>query len=108
LVRATKVDLIPKTGEKWTKGTLLDGYDITVVNGLSQESYITIVDRIPVSSHQDIKVSNISIEPEPTETTEKGIYTWKLRLKQKETGTIKVRYEIKFPEDKEITIRPIF
>lgn len=108
LVRATKVDLIPKTGEKWTKGTLLDGYDITVVNGLSQESYITIVDRIPVSSHQDIKVSNISIEPEPTETTQKGIYTWKLRLKQGETGAIKVRYEIKFPEDKEITIRPIF
>lgn len=108
LVMAKKEALIPKSGEKWTKGTLVDGYDIHVVNGLSSEITVSVIDRIPVSTHQDIKVDVINIDPKPTEMTQKGLYTWNLKLKQGEEKTITVKYEITYPENREIIIHPTF
>ena len=53
------------------QGDLVDGYDIHVVNGLSSEITVSVIDRIPVSTHQDIKVDVINIDPKPTEMTQR-------------------------------------
>jgi len=105
LVTATKERLIPKGDEKWWgKGWLEEGYEIRVNNGLSSEVEITLTDRVPVSAHDDIKVEIKEISPKPSEQTDKGIITWKLRLASGQTQAIKLRYRITYPADKEISV----
>jgi len=86
----------------------VDGYSIRVANGLSNEASITVIDRIPVSTHQDIKVNTITLDPKPVEITQKGLCTWKLKLKRGEEKVISVKYEITYPKDREIVIHPMF
>lgn len=109
LVMATREALIPaKSEEKPDKGIFVDGYSIRVANGLSSEASITVIDRIPVSTHQDIKVNTITLDPKPVEITQKGLCTWKLKLKRGEEKVISVKYEITYPKDREIVIHPMF
>lgn len=109
LVMATREALIPtKSKGKSDNIILSDGYSIRVANGLSSEASITVIDRIPISTHQDIKVNAIALDPKPVEITQKGLCTWKLKLKRGEEKIITVKYEITYPKDREIVIHPVF
>jgi len=59
-------------------------------------------DRLPVSQHQDVKVENVRIEPEPTDRTAKGLVRWTVELKPQEKRVFTVEYTIEHPVDKNI------
>lgn len=74
-------------------------YEITLRNTKSVASQITLEDQIPVSQIKEIKVElKEGSGAQLDETT--GKLTWKLNLKPKETKTIIISYEVKYPKDK--------
>jgi hypothetical protein len=106
LVKVEKEYLIPKEGQKWTgKGWIKKGYAITVTNGTNDDINVTVLDRIPTSANEDIKVEDINITPAPEEQDEKGIVKWNLPIKRGDNKKIEVSYIVKFPANKEITFR---
>jgi len=106
LVKVEKEYLIPKEGQKWTgKGWVKRGYTITVTNGTNEDINVTVLDRIPTSANEDIKVEDINITPAPEEKDEKGIINWHLPIKKGGNKKIEASYVVKFPADKEITFR---
>lgn len=103
MIKTKREKIIPKKGSTWIgKGTLQEGYIITVTNGFETDMDVTVIDRLPLSIQENIKVSMIEAEPEPDDRSDKDILTWKVSLKGGETRTIKVLYGIKYPSDKEI------
>jgi hypothetical protein len=64
-----------------------------------------VLDRIPTSANEDIKVEDINITPAPEEQDEKGIVKWNLPIKRGDNKKIEVSYIVKFPANKEITFR---
>lgn len=103
-ITAEKTLQIPKNKDSILKGILKDGYSIKAHNGLDRTVQLTVIDRVPVSSNEKISVSKVSISPQAT-PDDKGIIKWNLNLKPKETKTLNVSYEIKYPSDAEITFR---
>lgn len=103
-ITAEKTLQIAKNKDSILKGILKDGYFIKAHNGLDRAVQLTVIDRVPVSSNEKISVSKVSISPQAT-PDDKGIIKWNLNLKPKETKTLNVSYEIKYPSDAEITFR---
>jgi len=103
MIKVKRDKIIPKKGSNWIgKGTLKEGYTITVTNGLKTDAEVMVTDRLPLSIQDNIKVTMSEVTPEPDERSEKDILIWKVELKKGESKTIKVLYEIKYPSDKEI------
>jgi uncharacterized protein (TIGR02231 family) len=51
-------------------------YDITVENLKRSVEQVTVMDQIPVSRHEEIKVKGVVTEPEPTERSDLGLVKW--------------------------------
>jgi len=106
LIKVTKENLIPKEGQGWIgKGWVKKGYTITVTNGMKKDIEVTIIDRIPTSAKESIKVEEIMMNPTPHEQDEKGIITWNMQLKGSTKKAITVSYTVRFPANKEIIFR---
>ncbi|MCD6378915.1 mucoidy inhibitor MuiA family protein [bacterium] len=74
-------------------------YTITAENFKKHDVELTIEDRLPVSTMDDIDVDDIDIKPQPDTRRDDGIITWKLPLKNGEKINISIEYTIKFPGD---------
>jgi uncharacterized protein (TIGR02231 family) len=106
LLKARREKIIPKKGSNWIgKGTLEEGYSITITNGLNRDTTIEVIDRIPLSVQEKIEVSLLETEPKPDESSDEGILKWKLSLKKGESRKIKVLYRVKYPSDRDIVFR---
>lgn len=106
LLKVRREKIIPKKGSNWIgKGTLEEGYSITVTNGLNRDTKIEVIDRIPLSVQEKIQVSLLETEPQPDESSEEGILKWKMSLNKGESRKIKVLYRIKYPSDRDIVFR---
>ncbi|MBD3179210.1 MAG: mucoidy inhibitor MuiA family protein [Candidatus Latescibacteria bacterium] len=80
-------------------------YRITAENFKKQPVELTIKDRIPVSTMDDIDIDDVDIEPEPQSRARNGLLTWKLSLVPGERVEIGLEYTVKFPgEWSEFTI----
>lgn len=106
MIKAKREKIVPKKGANWIgKGTLEEGYIITVVNGMKTDTEVTVIDRFPLSIQEKIEVVLTEIIPEATERSDENLLTWKIALAPGETKEIRVLYRIKYPSDKEIIFR---
>ncbi len=69
---------------------------VTVENLSGQEMTLTLADRIPVSENKEIKIDNVRISPEASPDS-KGLLSWSLTLKPKETRRFEISYQIEYP-----------
>ncbi|PIE54518.1 MAG: hypothetical protein CSA35_06135 [Dethiosulfovibrio peptidovorans] len=103
-IQVERKDMLTENDETWTgKGLLRQGYSITITNGTATEKKVTVKDRIPVSVNGAISIHTKTLAPQPSSTDDKtGILTWELPVNPRESKTITVLYEIRYPSDKRI------
>lgn len=63
-------------------------YCITVSNHGPRATTVTVLDQLPVSRDEGIKVRELRLDPTPAERTELGELTWRLRLDPGKTDEI--------------------
>ena len=106
LLKAERKEFIDRKSTSWTgKGRLVKGYTINAVNGLKSKRFVTFMDRVPVSSNEDIEIEILEITPEVSEKDEENILKWQREMLPGESLEIKVKYVIRYPGGKEIQIR---
>lgn len=63
---------------------------------------LTVVDQLPVSQNEDVRVDDVAFAPEPAEKTDAtGERRWNLALAPKAEASVKVAFTIRFPEKRE-------
>jgi uncharacterized protein (TIGR02231 family) len=73
---------------------------ITIENHKAKTIELLVIDHIPVSQHDDIKVSDVTFSREPTEQeTDKGIVKWKLPLAPNEKQELIIEFTVTHPLD---------
>jgi uncharacterized protein (TIGR02231 family) len=80
-------------------------FKITAENLKDKALTMNIVDNIPVSRTDKIKVEDVKIRPEPTERNyqdKKGILLWSFGLKPKEVKEIDISFVVSYPKDEPI------
>lgn len=83
-----------------TKNHYILGYKVAVQNLKKENINITIIDRIPVSHHDELKINIEKINPVPKDTAEDGITKWELELGSGEKKEIYFEYKMEYPKDK--------
>ena len=73
----------------------LHTFDITVKNNKLKQTNIKIMDQVPISTDDDIKVKILEVS-NATHDEEKGFLTWEELLQPGESKTYRVSYEIKY------------
>ena len=74
------------------------GYEIKLENLLAINASITLLDQIPVSFHEEVKVNLESIDPVPTERTELNMLKWELTLEPNESLTLHYDFSVESPQ----------
>lgn len=105
LVTAAVEEGVPREGTTWGRGKLEKSFTISVTNGTGTATAVQVLDRIPVSAQEKIKVEVLALEPRPSKQDDRGILTWSMKLSPGETKKLKVRYRLTYPADQEIIFR---
>ncbi len=79
-------------------------YEITVKNNKKDNIAVDMVDQFPVSTNKDIEI-NLDNSGNAIVDNERGILKWKLNLKGGGSQKIQFGYTLKYPKDKEVTLR---
>jgi len=99
--------LVAKGAEKTglTRGSVARdyAYELTVKNFRKKPSSIKVMDRIPHSDSEKIKVENRRFSPKPTED-KLGVLTWELDVPA--SGETKIAYSFQIDYPRDITITP--
>ncbi len=100
-VKRTKLLEFCKT--KWidTKKSETFAYEITIKNNKSSEITIDVLDQIPISKTDDIKVE-IEEMSGAIYIEELGKLNWKLTIPASTTKKVKLIYTLKYPKDKSV------
>ncbi len=80
-------------------------FKITAENLKDKPLSMNILDSVPVSRTDKIKVENVQIKPEPTERNyedKEGILLWKFGLKSREVKGIDISFVVSYPKDEPI------
>jgi uncharacterized protein (TIGR02231 family) len=75
--------LVRRTATKATLGSTRRReveYETRIENHTPRPARVTVLDQLPVPRDHEITVKPITAEPEPAETTDLGVVTWKLDL----------------------------
>ncbi len=75
--------LVRRTASKATLGSTRRReveYETTIENHTPRAARITVLDQLPVARDHEIAVKPTTASPDPTETTDLGVITWKLDL----------------------------
>jgi len=99
-----KRELIERTVEK---GNILQNdirrttyaYRITVHNYAAVSKNIVVLDHLPVSQHERIKVRIQSLQPQPSERTKLEVLTWEFSLPADGEQKIEYRFVVEHPQD---------
>ncbi|MBT8421299.1 MAG: DUF4139 domain-containing protein, partial [Gammaproteobacteria bacterium] len=78
-------------------------YEIELENLKKKSVVIDVKDQLPLSYHEDIVVAVNRIDPAPKEQDEKNILTWAIELEPKQKKTIRLDFQIEYPEGKRIS-----
>ncbi len=78
-------------------------YDIEVKNNKTVAVDLKLMDRIPISQNKEIKLDDIITNDAAYEKA-KGLLTWKLQLKARETTKKQFSFQVKYPKYKYISI----
>jgi uncharacterized protein (TIGR02231 family) len=98
--------LVAKGAEKTglTRGSVARDYtyELAIKNFRKKPSAIKVMDRIPHSDSEKIKVENRRFSPKPTED-KLGVLTWELDVPASEETKITYSFQIDYPRDLNIT-----
>jgi len=72
-------------------------YAFTVKNNRPDPASLTVIDQVPVSRNEDVKVSVTRSTAPPTKETEDGLLEWKVSLKPSEEKKFQFGYEVEYP-----------
>lgn len=78
-------------------------YDVEVKNNKTVGINLKIMDRIPISQNNAIKVSDIETF-NANYDNKKGLLTWKMNLKPKESKKESFSFRVKYPKEKRISL----
>lgn len=79
-------------------------YEIIVKNNTSSTLTMDLFDQVPISQESDITVSVDEISGAAM-SEETGILIWKVKLKPGEQQKYKISFTVKYPKDKNITVK---
>jgi uncharacterized protein (TIGR02231 family) len=69
-------------------------YETRVENHTPRPARITVLDQLPVARDHEITVKPLSADPEPFETTDLGVITWKLDLKPGTESLVRLGFRV--------------
>ncbi|HWD81217.1 MAG TPA: mucoidy inhibitor MuiA family protein [Kribbella sp.] len=69
-------------------------YETKIENHTPRQARITVLDQLPVARDHEITVKPVTADPEPAETTDLGVLTWKLDLAPNAETTIKLGFRV--------------
>jgi uncharacterized protein (TIGR02231 family) len=87
-----------------TKRTGL-AYKIKITSHLAWPTRVTVMDQVPVSRHEQIKVKLTEVSPEPTEHSDLNILKWELQMAPQSAQEITYAFTLENP--REITVTGI-
>lgn len=79
------------------------GYRIKVTSHLTWPTKVTVMDQIPVSRHEQIKVKLAEVSPEPTEHNDLNILKWELQMRPQSEQEVTYSYTVENPRDMRVT-----
>ncbi|HEU0027093.1 MAG TPA: mucoidy inhibitor MuiA family protein [Ktedonobacterales bacterium] len=96
------------------KGNLLQGgirrttlgYRVTIANRTQAQQRVLLLDRLPVSRHERIKVKALEMRPQPSAQTGLDQLTWTLTMASGEERKVEWRIQIESPADMEVSGLP--
>src|SRR5262245_34968699 len=74
-------------------------YTITLTNLLAAPARVTVLDQLPVSRHEAIKVKLQDTSPKPAEQSDLNILKWELDLKPQEKRELSFAFSVEQPRD---------
>ncbi len=92
-----------KKGWLKDKKALSYEYKIIIQNFLEKEANIIVIDQLPISQNEEIKVELDEESLEPKEIDKQGIMKWEKTLKPQEKWEIIFHFTIAYPKDKTIS-----
>ncbi len=100
-IKVKREEIKGKTGVSFlrTKIQKRYAYRIEVENYKKKAEKITVIDQIPVSRDERIKVKLVNLSEEPAEETERGILKWKFELESEGKKTIEFEFLVEYPKD---------
>lgn len=105
LVTSVVREAVPREGTTWGRGKLEKSLTLSVTNGTGHGTKVTVLDRIPVSAQEKIKVEILGLEPKPAKQDDRGILTWETSLNAGETKKFVIRYRLTYPADRAVIFR---
>jgi uncharacterized protein (TIGR02231 family) len=75
------------------------GYKIKVTSHLAWPTRVTVMDQVPVSRHEQIKVKMAEVSPEPTEQSDLNILKWELQMAPQSAQEINYSFVLESPRD---------
>ena len=81
-----------------SKSKILESYDYDIKNNSNIAWKVTLIDRLPISTHESVTVTSKNI-PKESEISKKGEVSWKFDLKPKESRKIEFTYELIRPSE---------
>ncbi|EAR01437.1 DUF4139 domain-containing protein [Maribacter sp. HTCC2170] len=78
-------------------------YELVVKNSKSVPVQIKLMDRVPLSQNKEIKIDDIETYSASYDK-KKGLLTWNLEIKSKETKTELFSFQVKYPKFKTISL----
>tara|TARA_R110002051_G_scaffold243722_3_gene303707 strand:+ start:6748 stop:8781 length:2034 start_codon:yes stop_codon:yes gene_type:complete len=78
-------------------------YNLEIKNNKTNEINLVVMDRIPISQNKEIKVDDI-ITNNAIYEEDKGLLTWKLKLKSQQELKESFSFQIKYPKGRSITL----
>lgn len=78
-------------------------YRITLENYHTKPATVRLVEQVPVSRQQDVKVRVTGVEPAPAAVdTDQGLYTWEPTLAGGEKRVFTVEFEVEYPAGRQV------
>ncbi len=77
-------------------------YRIKVESYKKHRCSVTVVDQLPVSQTEEIKVEELKLTPKPNERDEKGILKWNITLDPGEKKEMEIGFSVEYPRGKMI------
>jgi uncharacterized protein (TIGR02231 family) len=74
-------------------------YTITLINLLATPARVTVLDQLPVSRHEAIKVKLQDVAPKLAQQSDLNILTWELELKPQEKRSLSFAFVVEHPRD---------
>ena len=96
------------------KGSLLQsgirrityGFRVKLANRTSQPQSVILLDRLPVTRHERIKLKVLDLRPQPSARTRLEQLTWELQLAPGQEQRIEWRFVVEAPADVSLTGLP--